>query len=145
MHTLDTFFNMPVSGEEKKRRMHERIFGSCLCLSFTPIVYFHSSEAHTEQEPSTVALEGDYLVPLQVLYGVPLKYTYSSLVLFTEIRVFPVHQHDNGRQDANSCLRYRLNLGKVVYDQLVKPSQLSHPVSLHLSFSHLYPIQTFLD
>ena len=56
MHTtLDTFFKIPVSGEEKKGRMHGRIFGSCLRLFFTPIIYFHVSKAHAEQELSTVA------------------------------------------------------------------------------------------
>src|ERR1700761_7162835 len=35
MHSvLSTFFQTPVSGEEKKRRMQERISGSCVCLFF---------------------------------------------------------------------------------------------------------------
>ena len=139
------------------RRKRDAYIGAFLVRAFAfssyPIVYFHVSEAHAEQEPSTVAPEDEYPVP-SYLEGLSqsknglrhldacsfhticatVKYTHSSPVLFTEIRISPVHWHDNERQGANSCLRYRLSPGKVVYDQLVKPSRLSHPVSLHLSF-----------
>ena len=165
MHTiLDTFFKIPISDEAKKGRIHRRIFGSCLRLFFTPIVYFHVSEAHTEQEPSTVAPEDEYSVP-SYLEGLSqskdglrhldacrfhtlcatVKYALSSPVLFTEIRISPVHWRDNGRQGANSSLRYRLNPGNFVYDQLVRLSPLSHPVSSHCPFSHSCPIQTSLE
>ena len=144
MHTiLDTFSRYPSMVRRKRGACIGASFGSCLRLFFTPIVYFHVSEAHAEQEPSTVAPEDEYPVP-SYLEGlsqskdglrhldacrfhtvcVTVKHTHSSPVLFTEIRISPVHWHDNGGQGANSCLRYRLNPGNFC----VRPTGQIEPI-----------------
>ena len=59
MHSvLNTFFQTPVSGEEKKRRIQERISGSWFVTIFpTRIVYLYRSGGYEEQEPGTVPLK----------------------------------------------------------------------------------------
>jgi hypothetical protein len=51
---LNTFFQTRVSGKEEKRRIQERISGSCFLLfaSFIcPIVYLSHSGTHEERKP----------------------------------------------------------------------------------------------
>ena len=59
MHSVfNTFFQKPVSGEEKKRHIQERISGSCFFNVFpTRIVYLYHSGGHEEQEPGKVPLK----------------------------------------------------------------------------------------
>ena len=55
---LTTFIQTPVSGEENKRRIKERISGSCFVIVFpTRTAYLHRSGEHEEQEPGTVPLK----------------------------------------------------------------------------------------
>jgi RNA exonuclease 1 len=59
MHSvLNTFLQTPVSGEGKKRRIQERISGSCFITVFlTRIVYLYRSGRHEEEEPGAVPLK----------------------------------------------------------------------------------------
>lgn len=71
MHSvLNTFFQAPVSGEEKKRRLHERIAGSSLTLFLTlRLTFSTAAERAGKKQPSQYILtveqmvENDYPVP----------------------------------------------------------------------------------
>jgi RNA exonuclease 1 len=75
MHSiLNTFFQTPVSGEEKKTRIQERISGSCLFWRFSLLQSFNctaAEHAQNMQKPSQYLLtvtigqviEDDYPVP----------------------------------------------------------------------------------
>jgi hypothetical protein len=64
MHSiLNTFFQTPVSGEEKKTRIQERISGSCLFWRFSLLQSFNctaAEHAQNMQKPSAVPLNRDY-------------------------------------------------------------------------------------
>ncbi|KAH8102678.1 hypothetical protein BXZ70DRAFT_929419 [Cristinia sonorae] len=123
MHSvLGAFFQSPVSGEEKKRRISERV-ASERAQEKNPLRYLLSTEQMLENDypiPSYVAdvfekPEGWVETPQEVDEVVPTKRRILSIdceMCLTE----------DGKQLARVCM-IDYESGIVVYDQLVKPSK----------------------